>query len=144
MDNKTLILFSAIVVVCIAILFGLNMGNIIKSSPPARFIEQKDVKGVAVERKDKLYTLSLNQQTRAIDYLNQSLPVGKEIRISNKDAGFSKLIIYRFEGKDITLTAVGLKDYDIIFQAPEWNPEGYLEDISFGSFHEMILETYDQ
>lgn len=144
MDNRLLIALTLVVVACIAILFGLNMGNIVKNAPPARYIEQSQVKGIAVERSGKIYTLNFQQQTRAVDYLNQSLPVGKEIRITQKDVGFSKLIIYRFEGGDLNLIPVGLNGYDIVFLAPEWNPDGYIEDISVGSFQELLSETYDQ
>lgn len=144
MDNRTLITLSIIVVVCMVILLGLNMGNLIRPIQPARYIEQGQVKGIDIERKDKTYTLNEKQKTRTIDYLNQSLPVSKDIRISNKDAGFSKLTIHRNEGKELILIPVGLKDEDIIFLAPEWNPDGYIEDISVGSFYEMLTETYDK
>ena len=57
---------------------------------------------------------------------------------------YQQLVIYRFNAPDLILTPVGYgSNQNLIFEAKEWNPAGYLLDVSSGEMDELLKSTYD-
>jgi hypothetical protein len=137
----------------LAILIAILLINVtplfvITESTEEKFIGYFEVRGMAVEYNQKLYTLNYEQQNDAVAYLNQSLLVGpaaKSLASQSTKPEFTRLIIYRFGKPDLVLTPIGWEpDGNLVYSVPEWNHDGLLNDISLGAFRSLISRTYDR
>lgn len=146
--------FGIILMMNIAALFGFI---------PPKYISPNDVRGIAVEHNKLLYTLNFEQQHALIDIFNRAIPVTKADveprKIALKDPPqIQKIIIYRFNAPDIEITPVAYVDKsssimknddhmehgNMVYSAPLWNPNGFLEEAASDEMHQLLLTTYDK
>lgn len=143
MNNSLVLLLTGVMVFCIGFLLFFNLAPMIWTPDTEKYIKYNDVRGMAVEYKEKLYTLNFDQQVEVIGYLNQSLPF-KDAKISKKNKlEISKIRIYRFGQPDLILLPIEYKDNNLIFLSPDWNSEGFMRDISNGRLKSLLSQTYD-
>lgn len=145
MDNRSLTYLTAIVLAGTGILLVMNILPIFWSPVNEKYLSYNGVKGIAVVHDGKYYTLNFNQQNETIDMLNMSLKVGKQsVQSSEGKPSFDKIVIYLFNAPDMELTPVAMQSGSIIFQAPSWNPDGYMKEVSKGEFKKLIENAYDK
>lgn len=143
MDSRTL----SILLVLAALAGGLFLMNrssssLFSATPSDTFISPYDVRGMAVVHLGKPYTLNFDQQNYVVEALNKALPVGR-LRANPAIARpFEKLIIYRFNQPDIDLPLVDLADKTLVFQANDWNPQGYLTEVTVGELYNVLTQAY--
>ena len=144
MSNRVVSWLTGLVVVCMVILLLLNSIPLFWSPDTEKYLKYNDVRGMAVEYKNKIYTLNFDQQKELIGYLNQSIPVGllKNNNGSPKTE-ISKIVIYRFGLPDLTLIPIEYSNHRLIFSAPEWNPDGWMKDVSSGALENLLSKTHD-
>ena len=132
------------VLVGMAIILMLNFSRLFTQQKNERYLSYNGVRGVAVEHQRKLWTLNFDQQNKVIEHLNLSLPIGKGTHHLEKRAfAFDRIVIYRFKGPDLYITPIAFDGPNLILEAKEWNPSGYLLDVSGGSFDALLQSTYD-
>lgn len=146
MNNTTLYVLTALVLIAMAALLGLNLTHILQGKHASQnFIKLNDVRGIAVEHNKLLYTLNFDQQVHVVDILNRSIKISEIKREGNRQKpDVDKIIIYQFEQKpDLVITPLTYVDDDLVFSQPTWNKDGYLMDISGGELKETLSNTYD-
>src|SRR5690242_3341532 len=107
MDNRTLYFLTAVVLIAMAILLGLNMNKIIKGTPASQeYLNPNEVRGISIVHDDKPYTLNFQQQLAIIDHLNRAVKIATIPTEGTKQKpDFDKIIIYQFDNKpDIIVT----------------------------------------
>ena len=128
---------------------------------PSRYISQNDVRGIAVEHDQRLYTLNFSQQKELVEILNRLIPVGKELAESRKvtpshPTKITKIIIYRFNAPDLILSPVSYvskttsvipnheadNKFSLVFSVPEWNANGLLEESTSDELNKLLSTTY--
>ncbi|MEI8125413.1 MAG: hypothetical protein WCG42_06640 [Parachlamydiaceae bacterium] len=128
---------------------------------PSRYISPNDVRGMAVEHNQMLYTLNFEQQNELVDIFNHAIPVGKEVAAARsvtpkQTPDIQKIVIYRFSGPDIVITPVSyviksqsvthsaeLEQANLVFSVPEWNANGLLEEATSDKIQKILFTTYD-
>jgi hypothetical protein len=145
MNNRTLFTLTGIVLLGMTILLGLNIKTILTGEPENQtYLKYNQVRGIAVQHKELLYTLNFKQQNQVISILNQSVRVlglkpGKRQR-----PDVAKIIIYQFnEQPDLVITPLVYVDNNLVYSIPQWNPNGDLMEVSEGVLKELLPETYD-
>lgn len=146
MSNQTVVWMTIAVLASMAILFALNLNEILSGKPPSQtYLQFNDVRGMAVKHDGVLYTLNFDQQKRMIEMINQSDKVERVGDGKREAANFEEIVIYRFDGKDNwVIKPVAYINNDLFYSMPEWHPNGYLMDVSDGKLKTLILETYDK
>jgi hypothetical protein len=127
---------------------------------PSGYLSPNDVRGIAVEHDQKLYTLNFEQQKDLIDIINRFIPVGHELVEKRKvevehPPEVKKIIIYRFHGPDLELVPVAFvskstsvisnvdeSTISIVFSVPEWNKNGLLEESTGDDLTKFLSSTY--
>jgi hypothetical protein len=143
-SNQTIVFMIFIVLSCISLILVLNVAEIFSSPLNEKYIAYNDVRGVAVEKNNLLYTLNFDQQNQLIEYLNMAMPVGKTALMQTKTPlNFTKIIVYRFNKSDLIMTPLEINNQDLVFSIPDWNPNGYIKDITLGKLNALIAETSD-
>jgi hypothetical protein len=143
-NNKSIFIMTGVVFLAMAILLAFNLTHVFSNPKVEKYLPFNDVKGTAIEHKGGLYTLNFDQQNSVIEYLNLSIPVGKEALDSHQGPlNFTKLIIYRFNKPDLVITPIQYEGNNLIFSSPEWNHNGYLKDVSYGHLKNLLATTYD-
>jgi hypothetical protein len=144
MNNRNLMYLTIMVLIAMGLLLVVNITTLFTMPKPERYIGYNDVRGMAIEHQKLLYTLNFDQQNDLIKYFNMALPINKDLQtVISSSVDFSKLVIYRFNQPDLIITPIAYEDDNLIFKIPEWNEQGYLQDISQGSLKELISSTYD-
>lgn len=145
MYQRSMLYLSLILLLCLGVLFLVNVKNIVQvsSATPDAYFHHNDIKGIAVEYKQRLYTLNFKQQNDVIDILNRAIPIEKIIHIDKKP-DFSRLIVYTFDKRqEIEFTPLAFNNDDLIFYAPKLIPKGYLMEVSAGELHELLANAHD-
>lgn len=143
MNNLTTYL-SLLVLIGIGIILMLNFSRLITQEKNERYLSYNGVKGMAIDHNNKLWTFNFDQQNQAIEQINLSLPIGKGAwHQTNKSLEFGRIVIYRFNAPNLYLTPVAYDGNNLIFESKEWNPDGYLLDVSGGAFDTLLRSTYD-
>ncbi len=143
-QNKNILILTLVVLAAMAILLALNIEQILLKPEAGKYIGLNEVRGIAIEHKGLMYTLNFEQQNSVIESLNRAIPIGKPPQEpADKSLNFSKLVIYRFNKPDISLVPVRYEEYNLIFNVPEWNKNGYLKDTSYGNLEKLLATTYD-
>lgn len=133
-----------LVLVGMAIILMLNLTRLFTQQKNERYLSYNGVRGIAVEHQRVLWTLNFEQQNKVIENLNLCLPIGKNTRhFEKKPLAYERIIIYRFNAPDLYLTPIAYDGDNLIFETKEWNPNGYLLDVSGGSFDTLLRSTYD-
>lgn len=143
MSNKVLFLMTGLVVACIIVLLVLNAIPLIWTPSTEKYLKFNEVRGVAVEHKDKLYTLNFNQQNDLIGYLNKSVPISTQVTEEKPKLEVSKIVIYLFGSPDIEIIPIEYRNNDLIFSSPDWNRSGLMKDMSGGAMKKLLSQTYD-
>jgi hypothetical protein len=159
--TKITLVMTTAVLAAFGIIMLMNMAALI-GFVPSRYLSPNDVRGIAVEHNDMLYTLNFDQQNTLVDIFNRAIPVTKESAETRKvkDAPPSevkKIVIYRFNAPDIEIipvsfvsksqSAVQAQDkqrLNLVFLAPLWNNKGFLEESVGDELHKFLSTTYDQ
>lgn len=143
MSNRMLFWITGLGVACMAILLILNSLPFIWMPKTEKYLKYNDVRGMAVQHKDKLYTLNFDQQTKVVGYLNQAIPLKDNAQAKPSTLEVSKIIIYRFDRPDLILVPIEYKNNNLIFSSPDWNREGLMRDTSGGELKTLLESTYD-
>lgn len=147
MNNQTLYTLIAIVGLGVVVLLAFNFSDLLMNeSPNQDYLKYHEVRGIAVNHDNKLYTLSYKQQNTFIDILNLSVPLNEIPHPMPLSIAIDRIIVYSFEGKpDIVLTPVSISEKNIVFSAPDFIPEGhhYLMELSEGDLATLLSQTYD-
>ena len=145
MSNRTLVYLTTLVILAMAILLGVNMQSILTGQPENQtYLRYNDVRGMAVNHNQLLYTLNFKQQNTVIDILNEAIRIN-EIKPGNRQPpNIEQLIIYQFDNKpDIVITPIAYVDQNLVFSAPLWGEDGFLMELSEGRLKELLSQTYD-
>lgn len=150
MNTKLIYYLAMVVLGGVGILIMLNLSALLFPSVEANFIPEDEVRGMAIQHKDKLYTLNFAQQNAVVDILNRAIhlasPPSEDVGVK---AGFEKMIIYRFNGEsDIEIKPISFVDDNLQFYVPQWEFHGqvhggYLREVSAGALHQLLSQTYD-
>lgn len=145
MKNQTVFTIALIFIAGISILFIINMNAILKGkNAEEQYLKYNNVRGIAVEHKDLLYTLNFNQQNNLVDILNHSVRVVGVKPDKRQKPDISKIIIYQFGNQpDIVITPVAYVNKNLVYSAPAWNVDQYLMEISDGQLQQLLAQTYD-
>lgn len=145
MNNRTLVYSTSLVILGMLILLGLNMTAIMSGKPEnEKFLRYNHVRGMAVNHNQVLYTLNFTQQNKVIDILNRSVRVVGVKPGKREKPAIDQIIVYQFDGKpDLIINPVAYVDKNLVFSAPEWEPEGYLMELSEGDLQTLLSKTYD-
>lgn len=144
MSDRTLNIFTVIVIACIFILLAVNYLPFISTAVEDQFLTNDGVKGVELYHNNTPFTLNFDQQNFLIGSLNKGEKIGKELIKRNSSLfPYSKIVVYQFGKPTITLTPISIIDQNIIFEAPEWNPNGYIQESSGGELLELLSKTFD-
>lgn len=127
----------------------------------AKYLSPSDVRGMAVVHKKLIYTLNFDQQNTLVDIFNRSFPISKaEAEARGKetpsDPEIQKIVIYRFNAPEIAILPIGyvsktysqdgskpVEHLNLIFSAPEWNPDGLMEESAQDQMRDILYQTYD-
>jgi hypothetical protein len=142
-NNQVMFYLSAVALAAIGFILVFNMSEIFSGPINETYLSFNDVEGMAIVHHGLPYTLNFKQQTQTIEYLNRALPVGKSDIGDGEPLNFSKLVIYRFNKPALDAVLIGYENNNLIFSVPEWNPNGYIKDVSVGDFKNLLAQTYD-
>jgi len=144
MSDRAIYWLTGLVVLCMIALLLLNSVPLIWSPPKEKYIKYNDVRGMAIEHQQKLYTLNFQQQNEVIGYVNKSLTVPQtSVKNVNSKLDFTKIIIYRFNAPDMILIPIEYNDNNLIFSNSELNPSGLMRDTSRGGLKNVLANAYD-
>lgn len=143
MNNTLLRLLTVLVIFAMGILLVLNMKEWIPGvSGYATYLKKDNIRSVTIIHEGDEYPMNLNQQERFIALINRSVPVDKIREEGKKVPPYSQEIrIDRIEGDDVTLTPIVYVDNSLIYSVPQWNPHGYMMDLTDGALQSLILEV---
>lgn len=145
MKNSTVFVGSLIIVAITGLLLTFNIQKIMRGKDVEEpYLKFNAVKGMAVEHKDVLYTLSFKQQNDVISIINGAIPVLGVKPDKREKPEVTKIIVYQFNQEpDIVITPIAYVNQNLVFSAPKWNPDGYLMEVSQGDLHKLLSLTYD-
>lgn len=138
-------LFLIVGILAIGVVMLMNLAPFFEHNLDEVHFTHADVRGMAIEHNNLLYTLSFDQQEAVISMINRSLPInrGKEER-AGEEVPFKSIVVYRFDQPDVTLKPViYLEDGSLIYTLDGYSGTGYLRDISAGKMKDMFLTMYD-
>jgi hypothetical protein len=144
MGKKVTNYLTLLVLSGMALILLLNISKLFTQQKVERYLSYNGVRGIAVEHQRKLWTLNFDQQNRVIEDFNLALPIGRNTsHLEKKPLPVDRIVIYRFKGPDLFVTPVGYDGYNLVFDCKEWNPSGYLLDVSGGSLDTLLRSSYD-
>ena len=112
-----------------------------------KYLSPNDVRGMAVEHNQKLYTLNFAQQNFVVDLINNALPLTTKEEPKNGKVDFSKIVIYRFNAPDIEIHPIAYISKEnsshLVFSVPALNPNALLQDNSSENVKNFFSKTYD-
>lgn len=144
MSPRIISFMTIVVLFGMAIILLLNLTTLLSPPPIEKYLSFNGVRGMDIQHDNKLYTLNFEQQNQLIAYINESISVGGGTPKSQAiPLNFTKLAIYRFDKPDLVVNPIAYDGDDLVYQATEWNAQGYLKDTTQGSMKELIAGTYD-
>jgi hypothetical protein len=145
MSNRNILYLTGLGLLGIVILFAINIGAILSGHPvQEKYLRYNQVRGIAVRHNQTLYTLNFQQQNELITLFNESFEAATIKEGVRQTPTIDKIIVYQFNNKpDLIITPITYVDNDLIFSVPEWNPNGYLLDMSEGRLKKLLSQTYD-
>lgn len=148
MPSATNMTLLTIALAAILVLFGVNLITHIK--PELKETEETvgtlglnkaEVKGMAVDKNSKIYTLNQKQQNDALNFINRMRPVDKNDYPTKGTFEFTKLIVYRFDKPDVNLVPMAFQDQNLVFDVPALGSGSYMLDMSAGAFYDLIKKA---
>lgn len=142
-NNKLTVLIFLGVVGVIALLFlQITPTNNPTTTPQLSTIG--DLKGSAIFHKNTPYTLNFDQQQILIEYLNRAAKVKKsDFTIETSTFPYERIVLYRFEGGNIELIPVMLKEKNIVFNIPKISEDSYFLEMSGGQLANVLNGAFD-
>lgn len=142
MSSRALTYLLAAAFVAMGLLFFNHMVGLITPASTDQYLSPYDVRGMAVVHEGKTYTLNFDQQNRCVAIFNRAIPVGRIGDPQLQKPGFDKLVIYRFQAPDLELIPESLKEGALVFKVVEWNPSGYIAELSGGDLLHLLTSAY--
>lgn len=144
MNNRTLIYMTGVVIVCVAILIGINLFYTFQGTfPKDVLLDYNSIRGSAIEHGGKLYTLNFEQQKALIEAINASTRIA-ELPTGGKKPSFTKIVVYRFDdAPDVVITPIAFVDGNLVYSAPQLITPDYLMELSRGQLEKILSQTYD-
>lgn len=145
MSNRNLLYLTGLGLIGMVILFAVNLQALFSGHPiQEKYLKYNQVRGIAARYNQTLYTLNFQQQNELIDIFNQSFETEKIKEGVRQTPNIDKIVIYQFEGKpDLIITPLTYVEDDLVFSVPQWNPNGYLLDVSEGRLRKLLSQTFD-
>lgn len=145
MSNKTLSILLVLSISLMGVLFLLNLSNGFGAPHSEKFFSLNGVQGVSIDHKGKEYTFNFQQQNTLLRLLNQSVSIPKEEAqtVNKVSLPYGSLTIFRFGKPPIKITPVGFINQQMILDAPELNPSGWIREIGPGDLDPLMRQTYD-
>lgn len=160
MSSRITLYMTLAVLAGFGIIMLMNAMTMLGFSAP-KYISPSDVRGMAVQHNNVLYTLNFEQQNTLVEIFNRAIPISKEDTASRdkntpKTPNVSKIIIYRFNSPDIEIEPISFvskkysvdgissERYNLVFSAPAWNPKGFLEEAAQDQMETLLSQTYDR
>lgn len=145
MPNSTNMTLLTIALAAILVLFGVNLITHVKpelketeETAGTLALNRSDIRGMAIDKNDKIFTLNQIQQNEAVTYINRMRPVNKNDYPTKGSFQFSKLIVYRFNKSDVVLIPIAFHDKNLVFDIPALGSSSYMLDESSGKFYDLI------
>lgn len=144
MKNRTIYYLAGIALLTIGILFLFNLSSMFINPFPEHYIGHNRIKGMAIQHDGILFTLNFSQQNEAVDLINQAVTTSATDSFKQQSQqDFQKLVIYRFNAPDITITPITMIDNSYIFSVPEFSENLLLKDTSQGRLKNVLSESYE-
>lgn len=145
MTNRLLIYLTSLVVLAMLVLLGLNLTSILTGQPEDQtYLKYNQVRGIAIEHQQLLYTLNFKQQNRVIELLNKAVHVIGVKPGKRQLPSIDKIIVYQFDGQpDIIIKPIAYVDQNLVFSIPQWEKDRYLMELSDGDLHKLLSQAYD-
>ena len=127
-------------------MLGLTLVNALPMLFPKeteKYLKYNFVKGVAVVKDNKIYTLNFDQQNEFIGYINRSKPEPSEEYIDDENVKISKIIVYLFDSPNIVIEPLGYNNNNLVYKTSVFNHEGLMKDQSFGKLKTILENSYD-
>lgn len=142
MRSQTLTYLLAAAFIAMALLFFNQSLHLFSPSNTAeKYLSPYEVRGIAVISQEKPYTLNFEQQNQVMEILNRAIPVGHVGNAERKKPPFEKVVIYRFDKPEVELVPEAMNEDSIVFKVKEWNPEGYVSELSDGDLLHLLTEA---
>lgn len=161
-SSKITAIMTGVVLLGFAIILAMNVASML-GVIPSKYISPNDVSGIAVEHEGKLFTLNFAQQNELVDIFNRSKAISKENfekrKIQKELPNFNKIIVYTFNEKNIEVKPIGYvsnstsntqnqntqisSNLSMVYSAPDWNKDGFLEESSSNEMLSLLQSTYD-
>lgn len=142
MNPRTLTYLMVLAFFAMMVLLVGNAVNLFQAPRLDAHISPYDVRGMAIFYKTTPYTLNFAQENECVSALNRSIPIGTLRKNQNENLPFEKLVIYRFKQPDIELTLADFSDRSLIFQVKDWNPGGYIVEVSGGDMWSTLSKAF--
>lgn len=146
MKTSTLVMLSALVIASMGLLVVMNFAPVFqKLAAEKKFIDLNDIQAISIERDGKPHILNLEQQIALVKYLNQTVPVENKTYENQGDkVNFQQITIHRFNQPEIVIKPVATIGRDLLLSIPEWNPSGYMRDLSSGALQNIIDQSVEK
>lgn len=145
MNQRILYWLTALVIVGMLILLSINLTSILKGEPDNQtYLKFNNVRGMAVGYQKLLYTLNFKQQNAVINILNRAVQIVNFKQEESQKPDIDKIIVYQFAGQpEITIQPIAYVNQNLVFSAPDWEPNQYFMELSSGNLKQLLSETYD-
>lgn len=100
-----------------------------------------EVRGMSVEKAGKTFTLNKEQQAKALSFINTMVPVDKKDYTKKEDFDFTRIVVYRFNGPNVSLVPIARADSDIVFDVPMLNSDSYFLAKSGDELNSLIQKA---
>lgn len=142
MNARTLTYLMVLAFLAMMVLLVGNAVNLFQTPRIDAHISPYDVRGMAIFHKATPYTLNFTQENECVSALNRGIPIGTLRKNQNESLPFEKLVIYRFKQPDIALQLADFSDLSLIFQVKDWNPDGYIVEVSGGDMWSTLSKAF--
>jgi hypothetical protein len=139
---KNFNLYIALAAICaILLLFAIDFSSLFLNPFPETYLGHNEIRGIAVQHEQLLYTLNFKQENELVDLFNQT--TFSTVEQKQQEVPFPKIIVYRFHQPEIEIGVGKLANDQLIFTAPTLKADGVFLDRSQGRLNELLSETYD-
>lgn len=144
MSNRTLTVLMIAMIGAVAALFLINYGVVFQEAVTPPLIAKKEVRGVSIEHKGKVYTLNFDQQNAVIEVFNNALKVGPESYFpkDKKSFEFTRVLVHRFDKPDLEMTPYGYTAGELLYRIPALYSEGLFEEAGPRPITPILKEAY--
>lgn len=103
-----------------------------------------DLRGSAIYHKNIPFTLNFEQQEVLVENLNRAAKVKKsDFPNQTAEFPFERIILYRFEGGDLEIIPIALKERNIAFNIPKISEDSYFLELSGGQLSNVLNGAFD-